>query len=339
MLSKIINYFNTAKTPKFWLQDGIIPQILLPLSVLYFIIKRIIGEHKNPEDIGINVITVGNPIAGGSGKTPVAIALSQIIAKEFKSKKTCFVSKGYGGSLNSPTIIDLGEHSSDQTGDEARLLAKFLPTIVSKDRLQGVKVAKERGFDIVITDDGLHDNRFKKSVNFAVIDGAYGLGNRFVMPSGPLRDRIDIALKNSRHLIVVGEDKGKIVKYIKMRTRRSDFKVFNSSIKVISKHDEKRIYVAFTGIAYPQKFFSTLEEGRKYFLDEKIEFADHHKYSDEDIEYLKNVAEKCKGKLITTEKDFVKLTENFQKQVECVQIALQFDDHEALLKTLKQAIQ
>lgn len=331
------SFFSNKKTPTFWARDGIIPQLLIPLTLIYFLAKRLATKRLASKKFNCKIITVGNPIVGGAGKTPTAIALYDIIKTSFKGKKVCFLSKGYGGLLVTPTLVDLEHHSAYETGDECRILAKKAPTIISKDRLEGIKFAEKQGFDLVITDDGLHDKRFEKSLNLAVIDGGYGLGNRLILPSGPLRDRIDLALEGVENIVVIGDDVNDTINYINRRTKRK-FKVIKAQILPTSKPDKDVIYLGFAGIAHPEKFFNTATE-MGLFLSDKVEFADHQNYSDEDLEYLKNIAEQNKAKLITTEKDYVKLPEDFKKQVECLKVKLEFTDKNKVKELVKQAIQ
>lgn len=332
MLQNLSKIFSGRKTPEFWSREGIVSQLLLPLTVIYFICKRIFSSHSKPQKFNCKIITVGNPVVGGAGKTPTAIAIYKMLKSLHKGRKICFLSKGYGGVLKGPILADLEKHQASEIGDEPVLLAAKAPVIISKDRLKGVEFADKEGFDIVITDDGLHDDRFGKSLNLAVIDGPYGLGNRLVLPSGPLRDRIDLALRNVENVLIVGEDKKETTEYLKKRVGRK-FNILRSDIKVTSKHDPKGIYLAFAGIARPQKFFDTLND-LKLYTCETVEFPDHHAYSEDDIKYLKEISAQNKAKLITTEKDYVKLPEKFKKEVDCVKIELNFADKKKVEKLL-----
>jgi len=306
------------KTPKFWQKDGIIANILFPLSFIYFIFLRLFASKPKMQNLGINIVTIGNPIAGGAGKTPTSICVMKLLQGEFTSLNPCFVSKGYGGSNQSPLLIDLAKHDAEITGDEPQLLAKIAPTIIANTRIEAIKFAKEKGFNFVVTDDGLHDSSFKKLANIAVINGKYGLGNRLLLPAGPLRDRIDISFANVDKIILIGEDENNVIEYIKEKTEK-DFEVFNIDVEYVSTHSESQIYAAFCGLANPEKFYNSLSENN-LTLAKKIDFPDHHNYSEDDIKFLKSIAEEEKAKLITTEKDLVKLQGDFAEQVECLKI-------------------
>lgn len=332
MIHKLNNilssFFTRFKTPKFWAEDGIIPQLLIPLTLVYFISKHLFAKKAKPLEVSCKVISIGNPIVGGAGKTPSVLAVWNILSDQYKDKKICFLSKGYGGSNISPKYVDISKDKSSEVGDEPLILARRGVTIVAKDRLQGLLFAESEGFDIVIIDDGLHDNRFNKVLNIAVIDGSYGLGNRLVLPSGPLRDRVDIALDNVDKILLIGDDKTSIMDHIKERVKGREFEVIAADIEQSSKHDDSLIYVAFAGIANPSKFFDSLREKLNLVVEEQVSFPDHYKYSEEDFEYLESLALECNAQLITTEKDFVKIPDGIfsPEEIEVVNIDLKFRD-------------
>ena len=294
----------------------------MPVSIITFFVKRVIDrKNPNPFKTSLKTICVGNAVMGGGGKTPTVIELNKQLKKLYPNKKIVVISKGYKGKITGPHIVDNKDLAID-VGDEPCIIAREANVIVSKDRLKGLKFAEENGYEIAIFDDGLHDKRINYDISYLVIDGEYGFGNNLVFPAGPLRDRIDYACKNADEIIIIGKDEKDILKKLGRRVKK-DFRIHRAAIKITNLIDTSNIYVAFAGLARPSKFFNTLEK-MKAGIVEKIDFPDHHNYSDDDIEFLKTLAENEKAKLITTEKDFVKLPEDFKKELEVLKIEINF---------------
>lgn len=330
MLGKALKYIGESsllsrKTPHFWHENGFIAQALIPLAVIYFLVKRLNFSKPDPKKFPAKIICVGNAIAGGAGKTPTAISLYKELKKLKPSAKIAFVSTGFKGRIYGPVKVDITQHNYKDVGDEALLLAQAGDAIICKSRLEAVEYASSQNYEYIILDDGLHDKKIVKDLSFLVIDGKYGFGNGIVMPAGPLRDRLDYAIEGTDQIILIGEDTKKSISKAK-KFGRKNFPVIRSFIDVVTPVDEKRVYVAFAGIGRPQKFFDMLKNEMKLAVVETVEFADHYNYDSSDIEHLLNVAELQKAKLITTEKDFIKLPKEFAEKVECIRIELKFED-------------
>jgi tetraacyldisaccharide 4'-kinase len=324
-------------TPKFWNEKNLLANILIPLSVLYFLIVRTSKLFEKSETkFKFFSIFVGNVVAGGAGKTPTVCAIAKIIKNKFPDKKLCVISKGYGGGISKPTLINPQTHTAYDAGDEPIIISKYCDVIVANNRFQACKFADENNYEIVIFDDGIHDARIHKDISLMVIDGKYGFGNGLVMPAGPLRDRADIAMKKATHIVLISRDEKNILK--KLELRKSLKPVFNSHITNITNHDKSRAYLAFAGLARPEKFFQSLQTNLGLNIQDTVEFPDHYYYNNDDLNYIKKRADKNNLKILTTEKDFVKLPEAFQKEVGCVKIELEFDDNsllECIIKSLK----
>jgi tetraacyldisaccharide 4'-kinase len=291
------------------------------------LIKRLGNKKVTTKKFDAKIICIGNAIAGGAGKTPTAIAVYKKLQLEKQKAKICFVSTGFKAKLEGPVVVDAKQHNYLLVGDEALLLANNGNAIICKDRLKGVEFAVDQGFDHIILDDGLHDKRIHKDICFLVIDGNYGFGNGIVLPAGPLRDRLDFAITGTTHIILIGEDKKQSLDMVK-KFSKQHYPVLRSYITQANEVDEKQTYVAFAGIGRPEKFFDMLKNDLKLNVAETVEYADHYMYVGSDVEYLNQIANEHKAKLITTEKDFVKLPEKFAQQVECLKIELKFEDRE-----------
>lgn len=192
-----------------WYEGGSGYWLLLPLSGLFWLlinVRRYLYQFGlfRTENAGVPVIVVGNLTTGGTGKTPTAIFLARALAERGFSPG--IVSRGYGGSKSSsPMRVD---SASDPVivGDEPVLLARRAgcPVAVDSNRVRAAKMLVEDGVDLILTDDGLQHLRLARNYEICVIDGTRWLGNRFVLPAGPLRenpsrlDRVDQVLVNGR---------------------------------------------------------------------------------------------------------------------------------------------
>ncbi len=313
----------SRKTPEFWHQGGLMPQLMLPLSVLYFLLKRLfVKKGAQQEFDGVKVICVGNITAGGAGKTPAAMAIYKRLNQA--GVNACFITTGFRGRLRGPLLVDLNKHSGADVGDEAALLAKHGNVVMCKNRLDAVKFAADHGFKTLVLDDGMHDTRIKKHVAFLVIDGAYGFGNGLLMPAGPLRDRIDIAAADATHILLIGEDKRKVVPRVNDFLKKK-LPLVKAYITPLNEPKKDTPYVAFAGLARPEKFFDMLK-GMDVNVAERVALPDHYDYGSEDVETLRNMAKQHKARLITTAKDMVKLPKEFAAEVECMNIELAFED-------------
>ena len=155
---------------------------------------------------GVPVLCVGNFTLGGAGKTPTVMTLAKML-QEAGERVFC-LSRGYGGSLAGPKLVDAHSERAAQVGDEALLLARVAPTVVARDRVAGAEVAATAGASVVVMDDGLQNASLAKDFTIAVVDGRRGLGNARVFPAGPLRAPLAAQLARTDALLVVGEPTG-----------------------------------------------------------------------------------------------------------------------------------
>lgn len=296
------------KTPEFWKHKDGLAQWLRPLSCLYLACHRLKMICAKPYKSSVPVVCVGGAVAGGSGKTPVVHAILNLIREENLFENPVILTRGYGGKLKGPTLVDLSAHSAVDVGDEAMLHAMHAPTIVSRNRMQGALLAAAMDADIVLMDDGLQNNSLAKDFTILVLDKDYGTGNGYVIPAGPLREPLEDVIA------------------------RSDIQVHTGSPVVVSTHDKGKSYFAFAGLGHPEKFKNTLLQNG-FALSGFESFADHHPYSDKDILRLKEQA--GGATLVTTEKDFVKISPLLQENIEVLRIAHVLEDREKISARLK----
>ena len=164
MLQKFLIFFRFSY-PIFWRKKSnilykLIILVLLPLSLLFFLISSIQKKIQKSNKIGVPVICIGNLVAGGSGKTPMVLHLLKLLKK--RGLNIHVVSRGYGGNLKGPIKVEKEKHTFDQVGDEALLIAKENNIWISKNKYAGVFAATLNGADLIILDDGLQNNSIKK---------------------------------------------------------------------------------------------------------------------------------------------------------------------------------
>ena len=332
-----------CKTPSFWYQSpeklSFATQALRPISSVYALISRINYKLKKTIQYpDIKIICVGNITAGGSGKTPITIALCELLKQKKLAKTPHILTRGYGRTDKASSFIlrkeDIGSIPVHQSGDEPRLLARAAPVIIATDRASGAKMAHDSGADIIVMDDGFQNPVLKKDVSLLVIDGNMGFGNEKTIPAGPLRESPDRAIARAEACIFIGEDKHDILnRYIKAARP-----VFTAKIQVPSDFTPaQRGYTAFSGIGFPQKFNDTLKEiGCN--ISSFHSFADHHTYTEKELNFLLDQSKRTGTILITTEKDYVRLPLKWQNEVTFLPISLTFDEPEKLWAFLKKEL-
>lgn len=324
------------KTPKFWYgthKNSLCATLLTPLAGLYERAARLHRENSNPQAVSAPVICLGNLVAGGSGKTPTAIALMKLLRETHFFLSPAFVTRGYKGKIVGPERVD-DSNNAVFWGDEALLLARNATTYVSADRYEGAKTAISGGADAVILDDGLQNYDLQKTVSFAVMDGRMGFGNERVIPAGPLRQTLEDGIDRTDAFILIGEDVRDSLSKIP-----ADKPVFRATIKVRDEIDLPHTpYVAFCGIGFPEKFKATIDELKINCVGFKA-FADHHAYTMDDMSKLIEEALEKKARLLTTEKDFVRLPDFAKKSmIDVLPIEIVFEDPTALLGFIRSRI-
>lgn len=236
------------RAPDFWRARGPIAQLLAPLGALYGLSVAFKAHSAAPFDPGIPVICVGNLTAGGSGKTPIAIAMADLLRA--KGHKPCFLTRGYGGSERGPALASRG-HSAAVMGDEALLLARAAPTIVARDRAAGARLAKDKGATVLVMDDGHQNFMLRKSLSLVVVDAETGFGNGFQIPAGPLREPVAQGLARADAVVLVGEGAPDLQGF-RGPVLRAHLEADGSAFA------DKPVF-AFAGIGRPEKFAASLE--------------------------------------------------------------------------------
>ena len=206
---------------------------------------------------GAPVICVGNFVAGGAGKTPVAMALARMLIGD--GRRVAFLSRGYGGAERSePLLVDGGAHTVAMVGDEPLLLAKLAQCWVGTDRVRSARSAVAAGANTLILDDGLQNPGLVKDLAFAVVDGETGFGNGLCVPAGPLRAPVSAQAPFVQALIVLGGGEAASARIAAFAPGKPLIRASLEPDALAAAPLIGREVVAFAGIARPEKFYATL---------------------------------------------------------------------------------
>lgn len=310
------------RAPSFWRHKGAAALLLAPLGKLYGASVAFKAAVAKPYRTPIPVICVGNLTAGGSGKTPVAIAVGQMLAA--RGKKPIFLTRGYGGKERGSALVK-EHHSARLMGDEALLLARTAPTIVSSDRAIGAALAVNEKAGVIVMDDGHQNFALAKDLSLVVIDGAARVGNGMVLPAGPLREPVAQGLKRADAVIIMGEGSPDLAGY--------GGPVLRAWLEPLPHDLAGRKVLAFAGIGRPKKFFETLTAVGA-LVEDTESFADHYYYRPDDLAGLRTRAKARGAQLVTTEKDLVRIPPEQRKDIAVLAVRARFADEAALSRLL-----
>lgn len=329
------------RAPGFWWQaPGLAAAALAPAALAYgSVAARRLAQTGTRA--AAPVICVGNVTVGGSGKTPVALALARLLRG--LGRRPAFLTRGYGGSLAGPVSVSLAAHLAQDVGDEALLLARVGPTVVARDRPSGAALAVADGADIIVMDDGLQNPALAKDLSFAVFDAAVGIGNGFCLPAGPLRAPMSAQWERIDAVILVGS--GAPGDAIAAGAASRGVPVIRATLGPDAASAAKLRggrFLAFAGIGRPAKFFDTLTESGAELV-ERREFGDHHAFTRLELAALVGRAAQQNLRLITTEKDAVRLASLIRAEpdlraFETLPVRLSFADPKAVAELLGAAL-
>lgn len=317
---------NFLKTPKFWQNNNLISMLLTPFSWLYLLGHKINQQRQVPQKFNKKLICIGNITAGGAGKTPLTIAIAKLLQKN--NFKIAFASKNYIGSLDYPKMVNRTTDTACQVSDEPLLLAAHASSFVAKHRVEAVRLAAASDAQITLIDDGLQNNCINADVKILVVDAAIKFGNKKLLPAGPLREPLN-AISKVDFIVQIGGDKNSIPELVPYQN-----KLFIANAVYKPNLNLKQKYLAFTGIAYPSKFFNALVSLGLH-ITKQVSFADHYLYSKQDIAKLNSLAKRNDSILITTEKDYVRINQNWQRNIKTLKMDLWFDDEKEFFEQLK----
>ncbi len=315
------------KAPDFWCgADTWASRVLTPFGFFYRMAGLVRRAMVKPYVARVPVICVGNVVAGGAGKTPVALALGNIL--KGLGASPVFVSRGYGGSKHGPLRVDPERHTAREVGDEALLLARVAPCWIGRNRAAAVRAAEKKATHIIL-DDGLQNPSVAPNVSFLVIDGERGVGNGKIIPAGPLRERLEDALPRVDVVVMIGDDLRNLAFNLGKPVLRGD-------IRELLPDDFAKdvVYFPFAGIGCPDKFFAACRLAGLE-VSGSHSFPDHHMFSEKELNTLEEHACKRGLRMITTAKDYVRLPMSFRPKVSVLPVEFVFEDEEAVVSVLK----
>ena len=293
------------KKPKFWdyKKPNFIAYLLLPFSYIVHIYNNLNLSKKISFYGKIKTICVGNIYVGGTGKTPLSIKIIKILKNS--NIKTCFIKKEYSNQL-----------------DEQKLLSSNGKLFCKKNRVTAANDAFKENFDVAIFDDGLQDKNIKYDIKIVCFNEEVGAGNGCLLPAGPLRESVK-NLKKYDAVFLNGNNVNESDFEKKIQKDFPHIKIFKStySIKNLHEFDTKEQYLVFAGIGNFDSFIDMLKKNNFRILD-TIAYPDHYNYSKSDIEKILDIAKLKKAKIITTEKDYIKIAEEYKKEINTIKIEL-----------------
>lgn len=308
-------------TPKFWYEHSLTaPALFLtPASFVYGLGLHIRNRFTSPSPSPLPVICVGNLTAGGSGKTPVAEMVMRLLLDKRLFDNPAFLSRGYGRQTKKTFKVEQ-HHTALETGDEAQILSKTAPVYLAGDRRAGLECAIKNHTDCLVMDDGYQNRDLEQDVKILVINSYDGFGNQKMIPAGPLRESLETGLQKADIILLIDDPRGRRLGPDSLKAAGKP--VFSCSMRFkIEDIDKKEKHIAFTGIARPEKFFKSLEKVG-IIPESEISFPDHHNFSPADVRRLISCLQESGGKLITTEKDYVRLPEELKKDTHILKFTL-----------------
>ncbi len=286
----------------------------MPIAIIYGLIvkirrwlfqKNILKSYRMP----VPVIIVGNITLGGTGKTPLVIAMVELLKSQ--GFKPGVVSRGYGCKVkNFPYNVSMNSSAAD-AGDEPLLihLRTGVPVVIDPHRSYAAEyLLKQFSCDIIISDDGLQHYALQRDIEMVVIDGQRKFGNGFLFPAGPLREsakrltEVDFVvintLDNFTELTVNNNPHKKKKSYLMNLIPGTLYNLKTKHAVTDLKLFEGKKLIAMAGIGNPERFFQTLEQLNLSF--EKQAMPDHYQYTIKDFQIDPQV------NYLMTEKDAVK---------------------------------
>ena len=321
--------------PVFWREPpGFLASLLSPVGAVYDTAGRLRRATSRSYHPPVPVVCVGNLVAGGAGKTPVALALATWLME--RGVPVHVVTRGYGGRLRGPVRVDPTCHDAVAVGDEALLLSTRAPCWVARDRAAGVRAAVAGDAGAILLDDGLQNPTVAKTLGLIVVDGGYGFGNGRVIPGGPLRENLRRGLARADAVVLLAAEGD--ASDAEGLLPGCGVPVLNA---VLAPLNGERLagmrLLAFAGIGRPEKFFTTLQALSADLVSTRA-FPDHHPFRGAELEALRRDAELSGARLVTTVKDIVRVPPAQQAGIEVLDVEVRWSDPNALARLISPLI-
>ena len=304
------------KKPKFWdyKKPSFYSYLLLPFSIILNLLNLIKSKPKLSSS-KIKTICIGNIYIGGTGKTSLVIKIKEILDQN--NIKACFIKKFYSNQI-----------------DEQKLLSKNGSLFTSSKRTIALDNAISNDFEVAIFDDGLQDQTIKYDMEIVCFNNLNWIGNGQTIPSGPLREKIN-SLKFYENIFLNGNEEN--VFEIKDKIKKINPNITINQGKYIPLNigdfDKNINYLAFSGIGNHKTFIDMLQNNKLKIID-NLEYPDHYQYSKKDFDEIVDKAKKQKAKIITTEKDYLRLEPFDTAEIFFIKSSLEILNEENFTTTL-----
>ncbi len=310
--------------PAFWQTGrGPWPHLLAPVAA---IVARCTARRlaRPGSRAPVPVICCGNATIGGAGKTTLALDLGRRLGA--RGLAVHFLSRGHGGTIAGPHRVDPARDPARMVGDEPLLLAGLAPTWIGADRAASARAAIAAGAEVLVMDDGLQNPALVKTASLLVIDGARGFGNGRVLPAGPLREPAEVAAARATAAVLIGEDAtGALARLPSGLPVLRATLVADAAARALAG---VRV-LAFAGIAFPEKFYATLEQAGAV-LAARHGFPDHHRFRARELAGLEAAAARLGARPVTTPKDAVRLPQAVRARIAVAGVGLAWAEPAAI---------
>ncbi|WP_435113651.1 tetraacyldisaccharide 4'-kinase [Candidatus Pelagibacter bacterium nBUS_36] len=310
----------SLKKPKFWdyKRPNIYSYVLWPLTIIIQIINLIRARFKKQKKFNIRSVCVGNIYIGGTGKTSLSIKINEILSK--KKIRSCFIKKSYISQI-----------------DEQKLLASRGKLFSAKKRSEALIEAEKDNYQIAIFDDGLQDYSIKYDVSLVCFNNLNWIGNGMTIPSGPLRESLN-NLKNYNHVFLNGNSENlsnvtSAILNVNPTINIHIGKYIPLNLKDFNLNDN---YLAFSGIGNHETFISMIKDNGMNVVKD-IKFSDHYNFKIKDINKILDLSKQLNCKIITTEKDYLRLENDNIDQIRYIKTELHIVDEDKLINAIIQS--
>ena len=305
------------KKPKFWdyKKPNIVAYILTPIALLINIFQFLNFKFKNKNKLKIKTICVGNFYLGGTGKTSLSIKINKILKQ--RQIRTCFVKKKYEDQIDEQNILK----------NEGNLFVK-------DKRIDAISQAEKENFEVAICDDGLQDKSVDYDLKFVCFNTINWVGNGLTLPAGPLREKLN-NLNKYEHVFLNGnlENIEEISHEINKINPKINIHLGKYEPINLNEFKSEDKYIIFSGIGNHNTFVKMVKNyGLNVLAD--IEFPDHYKYSENDMNKIIDNANKLNCEILTTEKDFIRIDHPNKNKFKFLKSELKIIDEEKLIKYL-----
>ncbi len=310
------------KKPKFWdyKKPNILSFLLLPFTIPIIINNFFLGIKKNKRTREkIKKICIGNIYLGGTAKTPLTLKIYQIL--ENLNFNTATIKKFYKNQI-----------------DEQKILFKKTKLYCFNNRKKALNEAIKNNIDVVIFDDGLQDRSMSYDLEFVCFNDVKKIGNGLLIPAGPLREKIESVSKYDAVFINGNANDNEELRSL-IKRYNENIEIFEANYKItnINQLNTNEKYIIFSGIGNPESFRETLIKNN-FNIIKQINFPDHHEYTQNDIDKIKMDAKNLDAKILTTEKDHVKINSAENDDIKFLKIELDIKDEKKLINYLKMHI-